>query len=569
MDVIAFSWASVRRRSRPLGLLLVLLVVLPGCGGGDDSVSSVGDPGSGPGAAGSDRLAGSDTEPVQPPAPAWSSPLELAADHLDHARFDAAQEQLQAAELSLSESASSDDKSSGVAEWKSLTASLASAREVERQRLAAENASKRAARLSEAQELQESGKLDEATAALDGVLSMAPTVEQRETVRRIAAAIEAHRSARRRLGSWMKMLGSKDRSEVRAAQNQLRRDPDTAIPLLLEAVRSLDQPQLVKNTLELLRRLKRPRLAVPAMVGVLSRAGQESSWPDAVREISRLKDPGAGPLLLPLLAKAKSPAHRAAVLMALSDVIDPPPDTLPVLLETLFTDGKELEPALRAAYTAMSRHGQDDLVALRGLPAQVDQATAELLIKLPGRLVELSALSKPEQATTARAAKRLAVLIGVIEPAAFVGVQVVSSVGQYDDSPAAAVVDGKWDADNLQSGWRHPLGKPGTIILDLGSEKTVTAIRVWNYNGSGQRDRGWKEVDVFVANSRTDLTPEASGIIPRAPGTVVAAGTPPHPDFSIQLPVDQVQGRYVILKAKSLWVPSSFAGLAEIQVIGY
>ena len=569
MDVIAFSWASVRRRSRPLGLLLVLLVVLPGCGGGDDSVSSVGDPGSGPGAAGSDRLAGSDTEPVQPPAPAWSSPLELAADHLDHARFDAAQEQLQAAELSLSESASSDDKSSGVAEWKSLTASLASAREVERQRLAAENASKRAARLSEAQELQESGKLDEATAALDGVLSMAPTVEQRETVRRIAAAIEAHRSARRRLGSWMKMLGSKDRSEVRAAQNQLRRDPDTAIPLLLEAVRSLDQPQLVKNTLELLRRLKRPRLAVPAMVGVLSRAGQESSWPDAVREISRLKDPGAGPLLLPLLAKAKSPAHRAAVLMALSDVIDPPPDTLPVLLETLFTDGKELEPALRAAYTAMSRHGQDDLVALRGLPGQVDQATAELLIKLPGRLVELSALSKPEQATTARAAKRLAVLIGVIEPAAFVGVQVVSSVGQYDDSPAAAVVDGKWDADNLQSGWRHPLGKPGTIILDLGSEKTVTAIRVWNYNGSGQRDRGWKEVDVFVANSRTDLTPEASGIIPRAPGTVVAAGTPPHPDFSIQLPVDQVQGRYVILKAKSLWVPSSFAGLAEIQVIGY
>ncbi|MFP6703732.1 MAG: hypothetical protein VB861_18435, partial [Planctomycetaceae bacterium] len=264
MDVIAFSWASVRRRSRPLGLLLVLLVVLPGCGGGDDSVSSVGDPGSGPGAAGADRLAGSDTEPDRPPPPAWSAPLELAADHLDHARLDAAQEQLQAAESSLSESAASDDKSAGVVEWKALAARLISAREAERQRLAAENASKRAARLSAAQELQESGKLDEATAALDGVLSMAPTAEQREIVRRIAAAIEAHRSARRRLGSWMKMLGSKQRSEVRAAQNQLRRDPDTAIPLLLEAVRSLDQPQLVKNTLELLRRLKRPRLAVPA-----------------------------------------------------------------------------------------------------------------------------------------------------------------------------------------------------------------------------------------------------------------------------------------------------------------
>ena len=94
-------------------------------------------------------------------------------------------------------------------------------------------------------------------------------------------------------------------------------------------------------------------------------------------------------------------------------------------------------------------------------------------------------------------------------------------------------------------------------------------MRVWNYNGSGQRDRGWKEVDVFVSNSRTDLTPEISGIIPRAPGAVVPPGAPAPPDFSILLPVDQVQGRYVILKARSLWAPSSFAGLAEIQVIGY
>ena len=88
-------------------------------------------------------------------------------------------------------------------------------------------------------------------------------------------------------------------------------------------------------------------------------------------------------------------------------------------------------------------------------------------------------------------------------------------------------------------------------------------MRVWNYNGSGQRDRGWKEDDVFVSNSRTDLIPEASGTIPRAPG---ANDTP---DFSIQLPVDQVRGRYVILKAKSLWAPSNFAGLSEVQVIGY
>ena len=170
--------------------------------------------------------------------------------------------------------------------------------------------------------------------------------------------------------------------------------------------------------------------------------------------------------------------------------------------------------------------------------------------------------SGPEHAAAA-AARRLAVLIGVFEPAVLQGGKVAAAVGQLEDSSASAVIDGKWDAEDLKTGWRHSLAKPGTIILDLGSEKTVAAVRVWNYNGGGQRDRGWKEVEVFVSNSRTDLTPEASGVIPRAPG---ANDTP---DFSIQLPVDQVRGRYVILKAKSLWAPSNFAGLSEVQVIGY
>ena len=102
------------------------------------------------------------------------------------------------------------------------------------------------------------------------------------------------------------------------------------------------------------------------------------------------------------------------------------------------------------------------------------------------------------------------------------------------------------------------------IFTKICGRRMSLAPRIcWNYNGSGQRDRGWKEIDIFVANSRTDLTPEISGIVPRAPGANL------QPDFSIVLPVDQVRGRYVILKAKSLWSPSNFAGLAEIQVIGY
>ena len=540
------------------GLILGLTVALSGCGGDDPA------PGTGDGSAA--VQAGDDQSPAkdnQPASPAWAELFESAVDHLDHGRLDEAGKQLETAEALLADAEAGDEKVAGSKNLESFKSQLVSAREAEVKRLAQEKAGQRQSRLVEAKELQESGKLDEATAALDGVLSMAPTSEQREAVRELKEAIEAHRSARRRLGSWMKMLASKQRSEVRAAQNQLRRDPDTAIPLLLEAVHSQDKPLLVKNTLEMLRRLRRPELAVPAMVGVLSRIEQKASWPDAVREIGQLRQPGAGPLLLPLLGTASSPDHKAAVLAALADVPDPPPQTLLVLLSTLHIDGPELEPALRAAFTAMSRHGQDDLIALRGLPGEVDAATAQLLAKLPTRLSEVASRTDKMQTTTARAARMLAVLIGAIEPALLEGVKVASSVGEYQESSHSAVLDGKWDAGDPMTGWQHPLGKPGTIVLDLGSEKTVTAVRVWNYNGDGQRDRGWKEVDVFVANSRTDLTPDISGTIPQAPGAN------DQPDFSILLPVDQVAGRYVILKARSLWSPSGFAGLAEIQVIGY
>ena len=541
------------------GMVVSLLSMLSGCGGEESPPDATPTPGSGASAADVDIPDGQ-PQPSPPPRP-WIEPLESAVDHLDHARLDEADKQLQAAETLLADAGDGDEKAADTGRLESLRKQLASARAAEVDRLAEEKSRKRAERLAEAKELQESGKLDEATAALDSVLSMAPTVQQREVVRELKETIETHRAARRRLGSWMKMLASKQRSEVRAAQNQLRRDPDTAIPLLLEAVRSQDRPLLVRNTLEMLRRLRRPDVAVPAMIGVLSRADQQASWPDAVREISQLKVPGAGPLLLPLLLQSDSAAQKTAVLAALAKVPDPPADTLTALLRLLHADGSELEPALRAAFTAMSRHGQDDLVALRGLPAGIDDATADLLAKLPERLTQVAARKGDEHA--AAAARMLAVLVGVSEPAVLQGGKVASAVGQLEDSSASAGIDGKWDAEDLKTGWRHSLAKPGTIILDLGSEKTVAAVRVWNYNGGGQRDRGWKEVEVFVSNSRTDLTPEASGIIPRAPG---ANDTP---DFSIQLPVDQIRGRYVILKAKSLWAPSNFAGLSEVQVIGY
>ena len=174
--------------------MLLVVGTVAGCGGDDPSTGTAGAT-SGAGTA-DGGTSPDDKQP--PPPPAWADSLNSAIGHLDHARFDEANKQLQAAEAVLSAAADGDEKTAGSKQLAALKSQLSSAREAEVTRLAEEKARKRAERLVEAKELQESGKLDEATAALDGVLSMAPTSEQRAEVRELKAVIDAHRSARRR-----------------------------------------------------------------------------------------------------------------------------------------------------------------------------------------------------------------------------------------------------------------------------------------------------------------------------------------------------------------------------------
>ena len=203
--MIALHSTTVCRGLPTAGVMLALLVLLWGCGGDDEPSSGAGDTIGGAAAAGTDggesRDGKKQANANQPPPPAaWAAPLVSAVDHLDHARLDEAQKQLDAAEALLADAEDTPEKTTGGKELESLKSQLTSAREAEVKRLAEEKAQKRAGRLVEAKELQESGKLDEATAALDAVLSMAPTIEQRETVRELKDAIETHRAARRRLG---------------------------------------------------------------------------------------------------------------------------------------------------------------------------------------------------------------------------------------------------------------------------------------------------------------------------------------------------------------------------------
>ena len=111
--------------------------------------------------------------------------------------------------------------------------------------------------------------------------------------------------------------------------------------------------------------------------------------------------------------------------------------------------------------------------------------------------------------------------------------------------------------------WRHPIRQRPTIELDLGAEKTVTGVRIWNFNEPAGMHRGWKDVDVFVGNSPTDLVHVARGIVPMAPGAAES------PDYSTVVPVQFARGRYVRLLAKNQWRADVHTGLAEIQVLGF
>jgi len=390
-----------------------------------------------------------------------------------------------------------------------------------------------------------------------------PTAEQAEQLATVRRELEA-RLARRELRAAVERLGSEDREEVLAAQERLFERADAALPLLRESVAGED-PVLTRNALETLRLLQRPEATLPIMVEVLGRRQQQASWPEAVRQIELCAAPGAGGPLLELAVRCELPEQRAAALKALAKVVDPPEETVVALLPLMFEDGPELAAALTAARHALAVHGQQGLLAGRGLPAGLSAAQIEQLGALPQRLAQIMSADESEPPSdAARAARMLAIAMRQIPADPLPGVKVLAFSDELPDSPAAAVVDGQWNTTDPKLMWRHSIKQQGSIVLDLGEQRTIAGVRIFNLNEPGAPHRGWKEVAVSVGSTASALTtPAATGIVPQAPGT--AEGI----DYSTTIPLDFARGRYVRLQATSPWRQDTHAGLTEVQVLGF
>ena len=418
--------------------------------------------------------------------------------------------------------------------------------------------------LAQAKQGIQDGKLDEAASAIETLLAAGPTTEQGDQARELQQKIETHRKVRRRLRVGMELLASKERGRAKEAQEILWEEQEVAFPLLVEALNS-DDNVLVTNTLELLRKFNQPNRTLPAMIAILGREKQSSVWPSAIKELQKVQQPGGGPPLLKLAVAAPTPERAAPLLTALAGIVDPPPETLVSLLPRIYQDTPALAAALSAAYRAITVNHQHDVLTRRGLEVELTAQQDEQLNGLSDRLQTIITAGgkQAELSDAAWAAQRLAITMRLTSPQAFSGVKVLRATAESPDSPAVAVLDKVWNSVDLKTMWRHPSKRLTTIVLDLGAERTVTGIRIWNGNEVSGAHRGWKDVEIYVSNDVAPTVPAAVAVIPPAPGV---AGTA---DYGAILQVPFAKGRFVKLQLLSVWRDDGIAGLSEVEVVGY
>ncbi|MFO0871159.1 MAG: hypothetical protein U0935_19725 [Pirellulales bacterium] len=471
-------------------------------------------------------------------------------------------EELAAALPVLREALSAADQGEDLADFSAaldeLTQKLAAG-----QAAAAEQA--RAARLDQARQWTAAGRLDDAQQALRDVLTRAPSDEQRETAQTLTQEIERIRKARRQLKSWLSLLASAEMREVQTAQTQLLQDPDTASGMILEALRGTDKPALAAVYLDTLRQIGKSEVVVPVLLELLRDPQQQVLAPLITEYLPQLAGPEAAPALLDLAVQATDEKQRLSALVALATSTPPPASALFRLAPLLDSTPPVQVAVLQVLTRCVVQHGQRDFWAHRGWPAESDEATLASVRKLPEKLQPWlqPAADQAPPAELTREARRLAAVLQLLPGQPLTGVKVERAEAEMPEGPAAAVLDGVWNSTDLKTMWRYPADKRGSLLFDLGSERIVTGIRIWNWNEPGGVQRGWKEVDVFVSSSPAELAPVATATVLPAPGVADS------PDYGVLIPLPAAVGRYVRIQARSNWTLESHSGLAEVQVVGF
>lgn len=121
------------------------------------------------------------------------------------------------------------------------------------------------------------------------------------------------------------------------------------------------------------------------------------------------------------------------------------------------------------------------------------------------------------------------------------------------------------------SGWQmwHSNGGPVTstwLVFDLGTQHTVTGIRVWNMNQTNLTGRGIRQVRILTSSSAEGTFTDEVGIYEFARGTGLA--NMPSELIAFDAPIADV--RRVRLEAISVWsgLTNEYVGLSEVRFEG-
>ena len=118
----------------------------------------------------------------------------------------------------------------------------------------------------------------------------------------------------------------------------------------------------------------------------------------------------------------------------------------------------------------------------------------------------------------------------------------------------------QWLSCNLQTNPNPTRGNTHWILYDLGQSYTLLESHIWNYNASGNTDKGFKNVGIDYSLNGTNWTQWGTMLFPQASGLSDYVGFT-GPDFA------STNARYVLFTAIDGWTGTpTCLGLGEVKI---
>ncbi len=415
--------------------------------------------------------------------------------------------------------------------------------------------------------------------------------------------IEQGQQEERPLREAIDQLASDEPASRQGSQEVLWQNPSLSATLLAESLKKAalqlqepaldqlnshqpgwDEPSLLKQAV-FLGRLRQPGPAVQVVTSLLGQPDGSPLWPAAV-QVSTGGGPEVGRALVTLIGRARTAEQQAVILDALAACQAPPPEALLAVVPVVLRDSPALASALQAATKVVCTNKQVDVLSRRGLGRELNPIDHSRLDQLPDRL---RALTDPQTGPEAgpqtavplsvrQAAIALSVAIRLKQPQPLSEVTIHSVSGESPQCPASNLLDGEFAATAVGDQWwdRDSQSLPW-VVFDLGSRRSVAAVRIGNVNHPDSLNQGLRDVAVYVGDSPGQLRQLVQGTIQRGTGQPQQASQrlPNQSSNSLAadsrtvLPVPLFRGRYLRIQALSTWDGRPEGGLCEVQVLGF